>query len=165
MPKLTGKELSNLYPKAKTFDEMRAESKQIQELRRPRFVPAKVATWVTLGGITVLTAYYLIARIMNDLSDDAMQALTSMSFAGIIAVGAVASVFYLRSLIDGLASRIIVSMPLLYTMLGIILCIGGSIFGVFVQYLGYDGLFVASLVLPFAFFATYAATLLLINHQ
>lgn len=165
MPKLTGQELSDLYPKAKTFDELQAATQEIQELRRPRLVPIKVATWVTLGVVSILVAYYLIARIMSNLSDDAMQVLTSVGLSGTIAVGAVAMVIYLRSLIDELASRIIVSMPLLYTALGTIVGISGSIFGVFVQYIGYDSLFTASLVLPFVFFATYAATLLIMKHQ
>lgn len=165
MPKLTGQELSDLYPKAKTFDELQAASDEIQELHRPRFVPAKIASWTTLGVIAVLVVSRQIEGIMSNLSDDAMQVLTSVSFAGILALGAIAILLYLRSLIDELASKIIVSMPLLYTALGVILCITGSIFGVFVQYLGYDGIFTASLVLPLAFCATYTAVACIIRYQ
>jgi hypothetical protein len=53
MPKLQGKELSDLYPKPKTYDQLKAEREQAQLARKPRLVAPKIALWSTATLLTV----------------------------------------------------------------------------------------------------------------
>jgi hypothetical protein len=67
MHKANKKELSDLYPKPKTYDQLKAEREQAQLAHQPRFVAPKIALWSTFGLATVLAAYDFITHIINDI--------------------------------------------------------------------------------------------------
>lgn len=163
MPKLSGKELSELYPKAKTFDEIRNERALIAEQRRPRLVPAKVGLWTALTVPVVFTAYHLVVRVLiSHIGTSAGPTLSGVSLSLLICVTAVALLWYLYSLIDGTASKVLAAMPLLYGTLTTILFLAGSAFATLLG-LGYDATVVALIITLVVFLVAYGATQLILT--
>ncbi len=128
MPKLTGEELSKLYPQAKSYEELRAEREQIKEVRRPKFVALKIALWTALIVPVALTVYHTVLRLILSIEPESIDgALFGVCLAILAAVVGLAIVYYLYSLIDGVASKIFLSTTPLYFTLAIILCACGGV--------------------------------------
>jgi len=132
MPKLQGKELSDLYPKPKTYDQLKAEREQVQLAHRPRFVAPKVALWSTAAIFTVLAAYGFITLIMGHLSS-AGAVISNTFFSFLVCLVGMAVIFYLYTLINGLVPRTPLSSTVLYAALFIILVVSGVVMQLLVQ--------------------------------
>lgn len=142
MPQLTEENLAAIYPTAKTYDELRAERKQLQEQRRPKHVAPKIACFTSFSVPVVTVAYFIIQRVASTMLSTSggpgasMAVLTGVCFlilAGIVGLGVL---YYLWWLIDGLASKVFVNTPLLYLFLGGVLCVAGAAGGT-LHMLGY----------------------------
>lgn len=163
MPKLSGKELSELYPKPKTYDQLEAERKEVQLARRPRFVAPKIALWSTAAILTTLVAYGFIASLMSNLSS-AGTVLAGTSFSFLICLAGIAVIFYLYTLTNDLIVRTSLSAMTLYSVVLIILVAGGALLQLLVQ----NRLSIFAAVFPvflFNFIATYCAVRFLLNHK
>lgn len=162
MPKLNGKELSDLYPKPKTYVQLKAERKEAQLARRPQFVALKIALWATLTIPIALAAYHFIVGVMNNLSSTgAVLAATSFSF--LICLIGIAAIFYLYTLTNGLILKTSLSATTLYFALLIILVASGALLQLLVQ--SQVSVSVAALpVFLFNFLATYFAVRFLLRH-
>ena len=163
MPKLNGKELSELYPKPKTYEQLKTEREQAQLARKPRFVALKIASWSTAAVFTVLAAYNLITLIMTNRLSSAEAVLSGVSFSFLACLAAMAAIFYLYTLINALAPRTPISSTILYTALPIILVISGVLMQLFVQN-RLNTLLAMFLALLFNFAVTSLAIRFLLNH-
>jgi len=134
MPKiLQGKELSDLYPKPKTYDQLKAEREQVQLAHRPRFVAFKIASWSTTTTFTVLAAYGFITLIMSDHLSSAGAVISGTSFSFLVCLAGMAVMFYLYTLLNSLIPRTPLSSTVLYTVLLIILVVSGVLMQLLVQ--------------------------------
>lgn len=156
MPKLQGKELSDLYPKPKTYDQLQAEREEVQLARRPRFVAPKIALWSTAVMFTLLAAYGFITLVMNDHLSSAGAVISGTSFSFLVCLASMAIIFYIYTLINRLIPRTSLSSTVLYTTLLIILVISGVLLQLLVQ--NQLNIFLAALsALLFNFAVTYFA--------
>jgi hypothetical protein len=133
MPKLQGKELSDLYPKPKTYDQLKAEREQAQLARKPRLVAPKIALWSTATLLTVLGAYNFITLILSDHLSSAGAVISGASFSFLVCLAGMAIIFYLYTLIGSLLPRTPLSSTVLYSTLLIILVISGVLLQLPVQ--------------------------------
>jgi hypothetical protein len=133
MPKLQGKGLSDLYPKPKTYDQLKAEREEVQLARRPRFVAPKIALWSTAGMFTVLAAYGLITLIINDHLSSAGAVISGTFFSFLVCLAGMAAIFYVYTLINSVISRTLISSTALYSALLIILVINGVLIQLLAQ--------------------------------
>lgn len=164
MPKLTGKDLASLYPRPKTFDELAQERERREKDRRPRFAPLKISLWVTLGVTLVLVAYELVSRIiMGSLSSEGA-VIFGVSASVLLTAFVGAIMFYLYSLIRGIAAQILIFTSRLYTVLVAIVFIAAGILAALAQ-LGYNNIFTTVIVLLLIFSATYFAVNFVISHD
>lgn len=154
MSRLRGNDLSELYPKPKTFDERQAERAERLARRVPKFVPIKISLWATLTIPTVLTAYYLIRRIMLGGTGSTTGTLSSVSFSILTGLIGLAVLWYLFSLIGDLAYRATTAATLLYGLLATILFINAGIFAA-LSYYGQSEILAISVSTGACFLATY----------
>lgn len=133
MPKLQGKELSDLYPKPKTYDQLKAEREEDQLARRPRLVAPKIALWSTAIMFTVLVAYGFITLIMNDHLSSAGAVISGVSFSFLVCLTSMAVIFYVYTLLNSLVPKTPLSSTVLYAALLIILVISGVLMQLLVQ--------------------------------
>lgn len=163
MPKLQGKELSDLYPKPKTYNQLKAEREEAQLARRPRFVAPKIALWSMAVMLTTLAAYGFIASLMSNLSS-AGSVLAGTSFSFLICLAGIAVIFYLYTLTNDLILRTSLSAMTLYSVVLIILVAGGALLQLLIQ----NRLSTLAAVFPalvLNFIATYCAVRFLLNHK
>lgn len=154
MPKLQGKELSDLYPKPKTYDQLKAEREQVQLAHKPRFIASKIASWSTAAILTALGVYSFITLIMNDHLSSAGAVISGTSFSFLVCLVGMAVIFYLYTLINGLIPRTPLSSTVLYVALLIILVISGALMQLLVQ--SQFNIFLAAFAaLSFNFLVTY----------
>lgn len=160
MPKLTGEELSALYPKAKTYDELQEERRLRDLERRPTFVKEKIALYTSLGIPTVFVAYFIVQRTSEALFREGANTgpvLTGVCFSILTLLVATAALYYLYTLINGLASKVFLDTSLLYLLLITVLCAGIGI-GVFlVQAQGYNFMLTAAAATLATFALSFAA--------
>lgn len=163
MPKLQGKELSVLYPKPKTYNQLKAEREEAQLARRPRFVAPKIALWSTTVMFTTLAVYGFIVSLMSNLSS-AGSVLAGTSFSFLFCLAGIAVIFYLYTLTNSLILRTSLSATTLYSALLIILVANGALLQLLVQnrLSIFDAVFPALLL---NFIATYCAVRFLLNHN
>jgi len=130
---VSGKELSDLYPKPKTYEQLKAEREQVQLARKPRFVAPKIASWSTAALFTVLAAYGFITLIMSDHLSSAGAVISGTSFSFLVCLASMAVMFYLYTLINSLVPRTSLSSTVLYVALFIILVVSGVVMQLLVQ--------------------------------
>ena len=110
MPKLTGEELSRIYPQAKTYDELHAQREAIKEARRPKFVAIKIASCTALIAAVALAFYQIILRLLPLFESaevgSVMLGVCSLVLSVIISL---VTIYYLYSVIDDVASKILAS--------------------------------------------------------
>lgn len=161
MPKLTGEELSKLYPKAKTYDELQIEREQTEEARRPRFVSLKVALWTTLIAVVAIAVYQAVLLLFPSFESGAVvDVMPGVCGAMLSALLGMAAVYYLYSLIDGVASKVFLNTALLYGALLIVLCICGGL-GALLTYLEYSAIVVAVIATLSTFILSLLVTVVL----
>lgn len=165
MPRLTGEELSELYPKAKSFDQLRAESAQLQELRRPRLVALRIALCTTVCAVALLIAYRLIIHtIPTSQNNDPQVALVGVGMIGLILAATLAVLWYLRSLIENVVSKTIAAPALLYTSLIAALLLAGAGFSVLHFFL-HDEVLEIALLLGTTFILSLLAVMSILRNQ
>lgn len=163
MPKLTGEELSKLYPTAKTYDELQQEKEQRQEIMRPKFVAEKIAFCMALGIVVVCTVYAFISGITGTFNDGSVEAtMTGVCLTTLLVLLGAAALYYIYKLIDELVSKTIVTTPQFYAMLGGVVFTTGII-AMFCRQL--DILLLAPLCMLFACTATYIGTKMILKRQ
>ena len=164
MPKLRGKELSDLYPKPKTYDQLKAEREEVRLAHRPRFVASKIALWSTAVMFTVLAAYGFITMIMNDHLSSAGAVISGVSFSFLVCLAGLAVIFYIYTLVNNLIPRTPLSSTILYAALLIILVISGVLMQLLAQ--NQLNIFLAMFsALLFNFVVTYFAVRFLLKHS
>lgn len=151
MPHLTEEQIAKLYPRAKTYDEIQAARKDRDEQRRPKFVALKIAFCASLAILIVTTTLYFIQQILSRMflatgTGTGASLMILSSVCGLIILGALclSSLYYLWSIIDGIASKTIALTALFHASLIGILCIAAAI-GIFF-YLQGHGIIAATLV-------------------
>ncbi len=124
MTKLRGKELSELYPRPKTYDELKAERETRSIARQPRFIATKCAASTALGTLTMLATYKLIESILKGGVSSPTTALAAAAFSIFLGMGSIAILGYLYSLINRYATVSMSSSNLFYACLVtiVILC-------------------------------------------
>ena len=119
MPKLTGEELAKLYPRAKTYDELRMGQKQLHELRRPKYIALRTATWTALCIPTTTLTYSLLTKVgLGILSGSTVATLSSVCLSLLLLGFAIAFIYYMWWLIDGVTSKVLITTTLLHASLG-----------------------------------------------
>lgn len=132
MPKLTGEELSKLYPHVKTYDELQADRARMDEQRRPKLVALKVAFAAALGVLGIPTVY-LIYRMASELISGADEGSISIVMTAVFSsifliVVCLAVLYYLYTFIDSLASKTMAISTPFYLLLFLIYCAAGIVF-------------------------------------
>lgn len=164
MSKLNGKELSELYPKQKSYDELRDEAGRRQLARQPRFTSIKIAIWASLGVFAVLMAYDLIAYIIKRSFSSPNEAIFSASFSILLSLATLAALLYFYTLINNLVAKVLVSSAILYAALVSIGIIAGFILAILMQYqFGFMLTIVPTLL--FNFLATCFAVNFIVEHH
>ena len=107
MPKIKGEDLSSLYPYPKSFDELEAERKLRELTRRPQLVSIKIGTWTTLSAAILLAAYQTCSHLIVSGLSSAGTVIFGVFTSMLIGLAAVAAVFYLYSLTNHLAIRVL----------------------------------------------------------
>lgn len=107
MPKIKGEDLSSLYPYPKSFDELEAERKLRELTRRPRLVSIKIGAWTTLSAVILLVAYQTCSHLIVSSLSSAGTVIFGVFTSMLIGLAAVAAVFYLYSLINHLATKVL----------------------------------------------------------
>lgn len=157
MSQLTEEELAKIYPRAKSYDELQAERAAREEERRPRFIAAKIATGATLAIPTVVITYLVAIRVTAITpTSSSMSVLAGVCIVILICIAGLAILYYLWSLIEGLASKVIANTPLLYLLLVGILCIAGAIGSAL--YAHYDTIAATAAATLWTFAASYGVT-------
>lgn len=134
MPRLTEEDLASLYPKPKSFDEVEAERKFREIGRRPRFVPAKISAWTTLGIAVVLAAQWLGSNITIKPLASVGDVLLGVTTSTLLILTTMVSLYYLYTLISTLIQKTPVSIAKFYTTLTLILVIAGFMLTLLAQY-------------------------------
>lgn len=138
MPKITEEDLANIYPRAKSYDELQAEREQREIAGRPKFVAAKIALWASLMVPVAFAVYFVMLYLMTTIrAGSTGGALFSVSFATLSAVIGLSAVYYLYSRIDDLVSKTVASSSILYGILAVTLCAAGGM-GATLQSHGYN---------------------------
>lgn len=106
MPELRGKELSELYPKPKSFEELKSERKARLIARQPKHVSVKISAWSTLILATSLLTYSAFAALFSDTLTSTGDAFFRAGSFILIGLLAVAVIFYLYLLIRDVSSEI-----------------------------------------------------------
>lgn len=132
MPRLRGKELSDLYPKPKTYDQLKVERERAQLARQPKFVAPKIALWSTSSVLIVFITYSLIALIMNNHLSSAGAVISGTSFSFLACLAGMAVLFYLYRLISELASKTSLG-SVLYVALLLVLVTSGLLLQLLVR--------------------------------
>lgn len=153
MSKLTEEDLAKIYPNAKTYDELQAEHGLLKEQQRPKFVAPKIAFWTSLSVPTVALVYYgaqrvgltTIGGVGPGQTGASMTVLAGVCLVVLFCIIGLVILYYLRSLIDGLASKTLTNTTPLYVVLLGIICIAGGI-GVMLHAYKYD--FIAVTLVP-----------------
>ena len=120
MAKPTGEELSKLYPTPKTYDEHQADLREIQEIRRPKFVELKIGIWTALFIPVVVVVCRIVVGITATFRPGAetVAVLSGVSGALLSVAAGLGALYYLWWLIDSVASKVIVAPSMLYASLG-----------------------------------------------
>ena len=134
MPKLSGKDLSSLYPKPRSYDELEAERKKRELQRRPRFVALKISLWTAFGILLVPVTYWVVSHLVVSSLSSPGQAISAASFSIFLILLAGAILIYLYSLINNLAARTLLSASGLHAVLISIVIIACSILMLLIQY-------------------------------
>ena len=160
MPRLTGEELSKLYPKAKTYDELQAKHEKIKEIRRPKFVALKIASLTTLIAAAGLGVYATILWLLPSFeSGSTGTTMFGVCVALLSAVFGIAAAYYLYSLIDGIASKVFINTTPLYVTLALMLCVCGGVSSLLLA-MEFSVLGVVPFVIPTAFMLSFMAVIL-----
>ncbi len=163
MPKLTGEELSKLYPRAKTYDELQQEKELRQLAQRPKLAAEKIAFCVALGVLTVFTVYTLVSRVAGSFSDGSVEAtMTGVCLAMLLVLFGAAILYSIYKTIDGLVSKTIVTTPQFYTLLGGVAFATGLVAALCKQL---DTLLLLATCTVFASTSTYVGTRLIMRRQ
>ena len=124
--------LSDLYPKPKTYIELRQERQKIRELRRPKLVALKVAGYVsTVIAGTLVAVNIIIGLISQDLSS-AGTALAAVCASVIISMILLAVVGYAYVTVKNLA-RIVMDSTELFTTSIYVILVGALIASLYVD--------------------------------
>lgn len=164
MPKPAKQDLSSLYPRPKSFDELKAEREQRQLMRRPRNVPLKVSAHIL--GLLVLPVLiygivsYIVARNLS--STGVVMFSVSLSILATLAI--VAILFYMVAAIKNLISAVLIEVTRVYVTLSVIVLSAGIVWGVSAQHFGIN-LWLSVLVLLFAGMSSYFVTSYAIQRQ
>lgn len=121
MARLRGKELSELYPVPKTFEELESARIARSEIRRTKFAAVKIGCWATCVPIITGAAYWLIRGLMGGNTGSAGTALFAVCFSMLISMIALALIYYFYSLVEAVVSRIFVEPGKVYTSLIVVL--------------------------------------------
>lgn len=134
MAQLSEEKLARIYPSAKTYDQLQAERNLLEERRRPKFVALKIALWTSLSVPIVALVYYGAQRVgltalrtAGPGSNGSMTVLAGVCLVVLFCIMGLVMLYYLRSLIDGLASKALTNTTPLYLVLLGIVCIAGGI--------------------------------------
>jgi hypothetical protein len=124
MTQLSEEDLAKIYPTAKTYDELQAERELRREQGRPKHMPIKIALWASLSVPIIALIYEMAQRVgLTTLNSAAgqtnasMTVLTGVCIVILLGILGLASLYYLWSLINGLASKTLVNTTPLYFML------------------------------------------------
>jgi hypothetical protein len=118
MPKLTEEQLAKLYPAAKTYDELQAKRAELDEIRRPKFVALKIATWTALCVPLIASVFHFLKKVTVGLtSGDTIATLSSVCIGLLLAGFAAAFIYYMWWLAERVASKTILATSLMYTLL------------------------------------------------
>lgn len=120
MAKPTGEELSKLYPTPKTYEERQADLREIQEIRRPKFVELKIGIWTALFIPIVVVVCRIVVGIAATFQPGTgtVVVLSGVSGAFLSIAAGFGTLYYLWWLIDSVASKVIVDPSRLYASLG-----------------------------------------------
>lgn len=164
MSKLSGKELSDLYPKPKTYEQLKVEQEQAAPARKPRFVAPKIALWSASAIFTVLVAYEFIVFFIGSNLDSSFAVISGVSASFLVCAAAMAVLFYLYTLAGNLLRKTLLSSTVLYVSLSIVLIACGYVLQVLLQNqlpLAIAG----AIVLLVTFSITYFVTKFLLKHS
>lgn len=164
MPNLHGKELSELYPRAKSYDELEAQRRQLALIRQPRFSAIKISAWTTLSVVTLIVGFVLINRIMGFISgESAGPVLAAVSFTMLVALLCIAIIYYLHSLTEDVATKLTAHPALLHLVLGGIITASGA--AIYMLTSRDITLFIAAaIVLPACFLLSILAARTILRH-
>ncbi len=128
MPQLTEEDLNKIYPRAKTYDELEAARELRAEQARPKLVALKIALWTSLCIPAVVVPYFAALHVVATANtSSSMEVLAGVCFVVLLGIFSLFCLWYLRSHITTLASKVFVSTTLLYTILVAILAAAGGI--------------------------------------
>ena len=148
------KELSDLYPKPKTYEQLEAERERIQQARKPKFVALKLATWSATFVFIALATYGAVTLIMNSHLSSAGAVIAGTSFSFLVCLVGMAAAFYLYTLIKSLLTKVSLSGAALFTALLVVFVLSGLLMQLLVHYRT-DILLSAAATLSFDFLAAY----------
>lgn len=122
MPKLTEEQLAKLYPAAKTYDELQARRAELDEIRRPKFVALKIATWTALCVPLIAGVFHFLEKVAVGLtSGDTITTLSSVCIGLLLTGFAAVFMYYMWWLTESIASKVILATSLLHVLLSAVL--------------------------------------------
>ena len=114
------KDLSSIYPRQKSYSEIEAERKSIMLQRRPRHAAAKISLWTTLFLVVAVVTYVLISNIITSNLDSGGGVIFGVSVSILLLTIALGVMYYVCSLIAGVAQKLLANPVILYVILIII---------------------------------------------
>lgn len=154
MLKATKEDLSSLYPKAKSFNEIQTKRKLRQLRKQPRFVAMKISSWLILGIVATLMAYSLASYLVQNNVNSEELSITTASLSILIASINLAILLYLYTLINNLLSRSLATPKLALAMLIVLLFFVGLTFTI-VNHFEFNNLLTTIVILLFTFLVSY----------
>lgn len=109
MPEVDRTKLSELYPRPKTYTELKQERVRINEIRRPKHVPLKSAGYSTGTLLAGLIAVSVITSILTGNMSSTGQVLALVCFSILVGLMAFAVIGYLLINMNSLMSKVLIS--------------------------------------------------------
>lgn len=156
-------ELSELYPRPKTYQELRERQKRYEIESRPKRTSVKVGTCVTLGVLGVFATYYLINYLFQEGLSSQAGVIFSVFFAMFVLMVSFVVLGYLYSIVSNIMHRMLVSDILIRFCLTLIIV--GSLVSLFTAAENGFGLPAFILISILCFFFSSLAMRLVTNSQ
>lgn len=165
MPQLTEEQLAKLYPTAKTYDELQAKREAIDEIRRPKFVALKIASWTALCVPLIASVFYFLAKVtVGFTSGDTITTLSSVCISLLLVGFNAVFVYYMWWLAESIASKVILATSRMYTLLAATLIGASTAYFYAVEY-GINGLLAVAVTTSFTFMLSAGIVSILLKRQ
>lgn len=136
MPALSKEKLAEIYPTAKTYEELQAEREIREQKRKPKLVAIRIATWTTIILFAFFTLYESSFYILTESKQ--IESLDSIDFnlviTALLGLISLVVILYLYTQIKKLATKTITATPALFGSIMIILATNGVVYRLLVEY-------------------------------